>query len=66
MLFVEEAVTVAEEQALKAPTGTAPDWFERIEKAKKAREMGILLQHSRRKPKSKPAPVRRTTLQWFA
>lgn len=50
---------VAEQPALKAPAGTATDWYERIERAKAARKLGIQLQSARN-----AEPQRRPAWQW--
>ena len=48
--------TTAEQPALKAPVGAATDWYERIEKAKAARQLGIRLQAARKaEPQQQPA-----------
>ena len=58
-----ETDTAVEKPALKAPAGTVPDWYERIQKAKAARQLGIRLQAAR-KTEPPQEPPRLPTWQW--
>ena len=58
-----DTVVVAEKGALRVPVGTAPDWYERIEKARAARKLGIQLQSSR-KTESRNETQGKPSSQW--